>query len=87
MTAANKYPSLEFLWPFTQKISAVWPLFFGVTLTWLLGYLLGFCLGRVKTKNELRGLVLGYGELGVREPVSEKIEPPVSPSKNNSRWK
>jgi SSS family transporter len=87
MTAANKYPSLEFLWPFSQKISSVWPLFFGVAFTWVLGYLLGFCLGRVKSKSELRGLVLGHGELGIREAASEKIQPPLPPPTNDTRWK
>ncbi|MFV1964544.1 MAG: hypothetical protein ACC628_03915 [Pirellulaceae bacterium] len=87
MTAANKYPSLEFLWPFSQKISAVWPLFFGVAFTLLLGYSLSFVLGTVKSKEELRGLVYGHGPLGVRKPASETVEPPIEPKTPDDRWK
>lgn len=88
LTAANQYPSLAFLWPFAQRISGIWPLVFSVPATLLLGYLLSFVLGRPKTRDELRGLVWGIGQLGVREPAEVSIEVlPPQTGKTEPRWK
>jgi hypothetical protein len=55
------------MWPFRQKLGPIWPLTFGVAFTLVVGYLLSFVLGRRKTNEQLRGLVVGVGALGVRD--------------------
>jgi len=52
--------------PWDTKLATWWPLTIGFVGTVLVGYLLSFVLGRRKTEHELRGLVLGVGELGKR---------------------
>ena len=54
------------IWPFATKLDAVWAVTFGVLGTMTLGYGLSFVMGRPKSDDELRGLALGAGPLGVR---------------------
>jgi hypothetical protein len=55
------------MWPFRQKLGPIWPLTFGVAFTLVVGYLLSFVLGRRKTNEQLCGLVVGVGPLGIRD--------------------
>jgi Na+/proline symporter len=80
LTAANQYAALAFLWPFPQKLASTWPLIFGVLFTLAVGYLLSFFVGRGKTKEELRGLTVGCGRLGIRHRETPKLELPPSGS-------
>jgi hypothetical protein len=67
LTAAHISVHLTWMWPFRQKLGPIWPLTFGVAFTLVVGYLLSFVLGRRKTNEQLRGLVVGVGPLGVRD--------------------
>ncbi|MCA9154100.1 MAG: hypothetical protein KDA38_04905 [Planctomycetales bacterium] len=67
MQGSNSYSWMAWMWPFEQKFNGIWPLTFGVVLTLVIGYLLGFVCGRGKSREQLRGLVWGIGELGRRE--------------------
>ena len=68
LMAANSYSSMSWLWPWEQKLHGIWPLSFGVVFTLIVGYLLSFVVGRRHTLDQLRGLVVGVGKLGVRTP-------------------
>ncbi len=89
-TAAAIYrPSLLAGGALPEKLNNIWPLFFGVAFTVGVGYSLSFVLGREKTREELRGLVVGVGELGVREV--ELAPPEIDELDDNlereERWK
>lgn len=66
LTAANHYDALAWLWPFEPKLGPAWPLLIGVTWTLVAGYGASLVLGPRKTREALRGLVVGCGRLGVR---------------------
>lgn len=91
MMLANSYDSLAWLWPWRQKLGSVWPLTFGVLFTLVVGYGLSMFLGRRKSKEELRGLVVGVGELGVRELEMDHLDlgdmDVPSPDDNEDRWR
>jgi Na+/proline symporter len=76
LTAANQYSALAVLWPFPEKLAGTWPLIFGVVFTLAAGYFLSLFLGAQKTKEELRGLTLGCGRLGIRHREAPKLELP-----------
>jgi Na+/proline symporter len=78
LTASNHYPGLSGLWPFTQKLHGIWSLPLGVAFSLALGYVVSFFLGEPRGSNELRGLVVGIGELGNREPEEASIAIPDS---------
>ncbi len=78
LMAANTYPSMAWLWPWPQKLNGIWPLPIGVAFSLVAGYGLSFLLGRPRTLNELRGLVVGVGVLGKREPEEASIAIPDS---------
>lgn len=65
---SNTYPAMQWLWPWQQKLNGVWPLSFGVLFSLITGYGLSFFIGRRRPDDELRGLVVGLGQLGVLEP-------------------
>jgi hypothetical protein len=83
LTAANQYAALDFLWPFPQKLASTWPLIFGVMATVASGYLCSLFAGRRKSKEDLRGLTLGCGRLGVRtrETATFPLASPEHPAK------
>ena len=64
--AANTYRSWAWTWPFDERLASPWTLVVSVLATLLLGYALSFVFGRPKTKDQLRGLVAGCGQLGRR---------------------
>ena len=68
MMLTNTYDSLAHLWPFEQTLSGIWPLIFGFSFTIAVGFLGGLVLGGQKSPSELRGLVVGLGQLGDRGP-------------------
>ena len=76
LMVANSYPSMEWLWPWQQKLNGIWPLSFGVVFSLLVGYGLSLFFGRRHTDEELRGLVVGIGRLGVREPEEASLAMP-----------
>ena len=54
------------LWPWQTRLNAVWPLTLGVAGTLSIGFLLSLFVGKRKSNQELRGLVVGVGTLGQR---------------------
>lgn len=64
-------------WPFDGPLGPFWPLPFGLAATLAAGYLLSFLVGSRKSRDELAGLVVGLGPLGIllelEEPREEEI--------------
>jgi hypothetical protein len=60
----------------------------GVAVTGGIGILLSQFLGRRPTKPQIRGLVVGVGELGEREVLPEIIPIPEveDPTTEDARW-
>ena len=75
---ANNYPALSWLWFWDVHLNGIWPLTFGVAFSLLFGYLLSLCCGERRTEDQLRGLVIGIGQLGIREPAEASIAIPDS---------
>jgi len=75
LATANKLAATGIL-SLRYAIAETWNIVFGFAFTFTLGYLLSFMLGRRKTNIELRGLVAGYGRLGVRS--SDEAIPLIS---------
>lgn len=78
LTVSNNYPGLSGLWPWSQRLNGIWPLPLGVAFSLAVGYGLSFFLGRPRNSSELRGLVVGIGQLGIREPEEASIAIPDS---------
>ncbi len=78
LMVANSYPSMSWLWPWQQKLHGIWPLSFGVVFSLIVGYGLSFFLGRPPDRERLRGLVVGIGQLGVRDPEEAALAIPDS---------
>lgn len=89
LTLPSLNKSLEFLWPFATRPDGIWMVIFSTVFTFAVGYLLGFAIGTVRTKEELRGLVVGCGPLGERavQKHSVKIEIQDVPPPSDDRWK
>lgn len=64
---ANKYSMFYFLWPFSSKLADIWTVLFSIAFTCVFGLAASFVIGRQKSNDELLGLVVGVGKLGVRE--------------------
>jgi Na+/proline symporter len=76
---SNTYDSCTWLWPWEVRINgSVWPLICGVGFSLLFGYLVSCFAGARKSVDDLRGLVVGCGPLGVREPEEASIAIPES---------
>ncbi len=71
------------------KLDNIWPLFFGIAFTLAIGYLTSLVCGREKSPEELRGLVVGIGELGIRELDGGDVEigDPDELGSREQRWK
>ncbi len=54
-------------WPWSVRLNHMWPLTLGLVGTLSIGYLLSFFMGHPRSKQELAGLVIGLGKLGVRD--------------------
>ncbi len=78
LMVANSYQSMAWLWPWQQKLNGIWPLSFGVVFTLLVGYGASFVLGKPKDRESLRGLVIGIGQWGIRDPEEASIAIPES---------
>mgnify|MGYP000975965868 CR=1 FL=1 len=61
-----------------QQLSGLWPFACGTAFSLAWGYASSFVLGQRKAGAELRGLVVGLGPLGVREPDEASIAIPDS---------
>jgi len=80
ITVANSYTAFVWLWPFGERLASIWSVTFGVGFTLVFGYAASFFIGNRKPKDQLRGLVVGVGQLGNREPEEMEvivIEPPA----------
>jgi Na+/proline symporter len=65
-----------------------WVMIVGIVVTWAFSLLLSQFLGRRPAKQQLRGLVLGIGELGERDVLHEAISiPGEAPTDDNPRWR
>jgi len=66
-----------------------WVMIWGVAVTWVMGLLLSLFLGRRRTKQEIRGLVIGVGELGERDVLTEVIPIPgeEDSAEEDPRWR
>ncbi len=73
---ANTYESFAWLWFWDFKLNGIWPLTIGVVFSLVTGYVMSLLTGRRKSDDELRGLVVGCGELGVRDPEEASIAIP-----------
>jgi Na+/proline symporter len=78
LAAANEWEAFSCLWPWHQQFNSIWLLTGGVLFSLAWGYVSSFVLGRRRAKAELRGLVVGLGPLGVREPDEASIAIPDS---------
>ena len=78
LMVANNYDAMAWLWPWHKKLNGIWPVTMGVLFSLAVGYFLSFFLGHRKHPHELRGLVVGIGELGVRGPEEASIAIPDS---------
>ncbi len=78
LTLANSYAAFSWLWFWEVRLNGIWPLTIGVMFSLAFGYLLSWLCGRPKSDDELRGLVVGIGRLGVREPAEASIAIPES---------
>ena len=56
---------------------------FGVAFTLMFGYAASFLVGSRKPKDQLRGLVVGVGQLGNRQP--EEVEVIIIDAPSRSR--
>lgn len=78
LMAANTYSACAGLWFWDVKLNGIWPLTFGVVFSMLFGCIASLVLGQPKSAKQLRGLVVGCGDLGVREPDEASIAIPDS---------
>jgi Na+/proline symporter len=88
LVVSSLHVGLDWLWPFATALDSKWNVIIGVLVTFAVGYFGGYLLGPVKTKEQLRGLVAGIGELGQRTPAARpslKIE--IDDPANDNRWK
>ena len=73
--------------PPDQRIAMIWPAIGGFLFAAITGYLLSFVLGRRRASADLRGLVVGCGELG-RRSIDEAVPLISVPEESNEvRWK
>jgi len=63
------------VWPLAGPIGPFWPLLFGVTASVASGYAGSFVLGRHQTADQLAGLVVGLGRLGVLKQIRVAATP------------
>ena len=78
LMVANSYAALSWLWFWDFQLNGIWPLTLGVAFSLLFGLRGQLFVGRCKSDEELRGLVVGCGPLGVREPEEASIAIPDS---------
>ncbi len=76
LMVANTYDAFAWLWFWNFKLNGIWPLTLGVAFSLVLGYGMSLFFGYRKSEKELRGLVVGCGTLGVREPEEASIAIP-----------
>jgi len=92
LALAAHVAELSWLWPLGGRLAVIWPFLFGAAATFLTGILAGWVVGKRRKRHELRGLVLGDGELGktraepktlfkplLTDRVAITEEPPLSP--------
>jgi len=72
---ASGITHLAWVWPFGE-LAGTWPLTIGTLATIVVGYVLSLVFGGRKPRNELRGLVVGVGELGQRQLDTASIAIP-----------
>jgi len=68
------YTAVSAAWPFEGSLGPFWPLLLGLTATLLVGLLASFLLGTRKSREELTGLVVGLGSLGVLLEIEDEAE-------------
>jgi len=83
VTVANSYAAFAWLWPFEERLAGTWSVTFGVAFTLMFGYAASFLVGSRKPKDQLRGLVVGVGQLGNRQP--EEVEVIIIDAPSRSR--
>jgi sodium-dependent multivitamin transporter 6 len=76
LMVANTYDAMSWLWPWEASLHGIWSLSLGVIFSLVVGYLASFVCGRPKSREQLRGLVVGNGELGVRGPEEASLAIP-----------
>lgn len=62
LSVASNYAG--WLWPFDQRLASIWPVPLGTAFTFAVGYVASFLSGMKRTRSELRGLVIGSGQIG-----------------------
>jgi hypothetical protein len=60
------------LWPWPGPLGPFWPFCFALATTLTAGYGLSFVCGTRKSRDELKGLVMGLGRLGILVEVDRK---------------
>jgi hypothetical protein len=75
LTSVHHFDALRARWPL-PVMAETWTLTGSVLFTFVAGYLLSFVLGRVKSKEELRGLAVGCGKLGIRQRETPQLRLP-----------
>jgi Na+/proline symporter len=78
LMVANNYPACSWLWFSEVRLNDIWPLTCGVVFSLVLGYAVSLLTGHRKSREELQGLVVGCGKLGVREPAEASLAIPDS---------
>jgi len=78
--------SMLWSWPFEEHIGDTWPVVFSVPFTFAFGYLASFVVGKQKTADQLKGLVIGKHPLGVRDDV-EQASIAIDVPDDDARWR
>ncbi len=59
------------IWPWATALGPFWPFVFGIKASILVGYVASIALGQQKTREELSGLVVGLGRLGILKDAGQ----------------
>ncbi len=65
-TLASDHRALAWLWPWELHLAAIWNLTFSVTFSLLTGWLVSLLLDRPQSHQQLKGLVVGIGKMGIQ---------------------
>ncbi len=66
-TLASDHRALAWLWPWELHLATIWNLTFSVTFSLLTGWIVSLLLDRPQSKGQLEGLVVGIGQMGIRD--------------------
>ncbi len=66
-TLASNHRALAWLWSWELRVASIWNLTFSVAFSLLTGWIVSLLLDRPQRKGQLEGLVVGIGQMGIRD--------------------